>query len=71
MVDVLLQCPYFRPPEINLWRFARRWFVEGSGVAAEDGSFDQVTANKEDVDATFSKGLIWELLPPKEELARR
>lgn len=68
-VDVLLQCPYFRPPEINLWRFARRWFVEGSGVAAEDGSFDQVTANKEDVDATFSKGLIWELLPPKEELA--
>ncbi|CAE8628567.1 unnamed protein product, partial [Polarella glacialis] len=27
----LLRCPFFRPKELSLWRFVRRWFLEGAG----------------------------------------
>jgi len=55
---------------MSIWRFARRWCVEGSGASA---FFEEEVpgVTKEDIDAAISKGLIWELLPPKEELVAR
>lgn len=71
-VEALLQCPYFRPPEMSVWRFARRWCLEGGGACAfRDEPEAGVPVTKESIDMAISKGLIWELLPPKEELVAR
>eukprot|EP00435_Cladocopium_sp_Y103_P005552 s361_g1.t2 len=72
-VEALLQCPYFRPPEMSVWRFARRWCLEGGGACAfrDEPEAGVPTVTKENIDMAISKGLIWELLPPKEELVAR
>ncbi|CAJ1420721.1 unnamed protein product [Effrenium voratum] len=69
-VEALLVCAYFRPPEMKIWHFARRWCVEGAGAPAfsEEGAERQAPWGREEIDAAISKGLIWDLLPPKEDL---
>jgi len=57
-VEELLQCPFFRPQEISLWRFAQRWRIEGAGGPT----------NTVDMDASISDALLWELLPERESL---
>mmetsp|Transcript_17682 Transcript_17682/g.37560 ORF Transcript_17682/g.37560 Transcript_17682/m.37560 type:complete len:664 (+) Transcript_17682:84-2075(+) len=61
-VVALLQCPFFRPPEQDLWNFARCWQPEGS--SAEVGG---VTGAEEAL-PFFTRSLVWELMPPRDEL---
>eukprot|EP00931_Biecheleriopsis_adriatica_P046952 TRINITY_DN27023_c0_g1_i2.p1 TRINITY_DN27023_c0_g1~~TRINITY_DN27023_c0_g1_i2.p1 ORF type:complete len:616 (+),score=127.29 TRINITY_DN27023_c0_g1_i2:31-1878(+) len=73
-VSELLRCAFFRPSEISLWRFAKRWCLEGAGaVAMASQEVEFATAGeapaKEEIDAVISEALVWDLLPPKEELA--
>ncbi|CAE7258015.1 RNF43, partial [Symbiodinium necroappetens] len=75
-VEELLQSPFFRPQEMSLWRFAKRWCVEGAGAPAfteesedAEGKVEVLPSpNKDEIDGAFSKVLLWDLLPPNEEL---
>lgn len=67
-VSALLRCPFFRPSELDLWRFARRWCIEGAGSAALAAP---QAGDGQDVDAAISEALLWELLPTKEELVQQ
>eukprot|EP00930_Biecheleria_cincta_P094869 TRINITY_DN8649_c0_g1_i1.p1 TRINITY_DN8649_c0_g1~~TRINITY_DN8649_c0_g1_i1.p1 ORF type:complete len:620 (-),score=161.91 TRINITY_DN8649_c0_g1_i1:50-1669(-) len=70
-VSVLLRCPFFRPSELDLWRFARRWCIEGAGSAAlATSQAGQEAGDEHDVDAAISEALLWELLPAKEQLVQ-
>lgn len=68
-VSELLRSAFFRPLEVDLWRFARRWCIEGAGSTAlatsEDGEGVQ------DVDDMISEALLWELLPAREQLLQQ
>lgn len=52
-VEELLRCPFFRPQEQSLCRFAQRWWLEGAGGPS----------NGVDTDASLSDAILWELLP--------
>eukprot|EP00439_Symbiodinium_sp_Y106_P058773 s1768_g8.t1 len=75
-VEELLQSPFFRPQELSLWRFAKRWCVEGTGAPAFAEESEDAESkvevlpspNKDEIDGAFSKVLLWDLLPPKDEL---
>lgn len=115
-VSELLRCAFFRPIEMELWQFAKRWCLEGAGAAAfaartpspspvpprNDSAMDSSargtpppleeverqesfnsratplsqarkadpsSAAAQDINAAISEALLWELLPPREELA--
>jgi hypothetical protein len=52
-VEQLLRCPFFRPQELSVWQFARRWQLEGFGVALANAELPT-----DDL-------LVWELLQPR------
>eukprot|EP00929_Paragymnodinium_shiwhaense_P119296 TRINITY_DN91188_c0_g1_i1.p1 TRINITY_DN91188_c0_g1~~TRINITY_DN91188_c0_g1_i1.p1 ORF type:complete len:685 (+),score=163.60 TRINITY_DN91188_c0_g1_i1:53-2107(+) len=58
-VSELLGVPYFRPEEQTLWRFARRWWLEGGGMSA---GFPEQEASD-----AFSNALVWELLAANDQ----
>eukprot|EP00927_Polykrikos_kofoidii_P049099 TRINITY_DN43226_c0_g1_i1.p1 TRINITY_DN43226_c0_g1~~TRINITY_DN43226_c0_g1_i1.p1 ORF type:complete len:697 (+),score=108.87 TRINITY_DN43226_c0_g1_i1:124-2214(+) len=54
----LLSCPFFRPEESQVWRLARRWWLEGNGQTLGPEQQERVSAN-------FTEALVWEFLSPR------